>query len=57
MQIEIIFRCQAVGKPGQLNYEIEKAEWFSPNALPDELPKDQAGLIRRALNDGARQQD
>ncbi|MEK6282331.1 MAG: NUDIX domain-containing protein [Acidobacteriota bacterium] len=54
MQIEIIFRCQAMGNPGQLNYEIERAEWFPPNGLPDELPKDQAELIRHALNDGAR---
>ena len=53
-QIEIIFRCQAVGDTDRLSFEIQKAAWFSPGELPPELPKDQAQLIRRALNDGAR---
>jgi 8-oxo-dGTP diphosphatase len=56
-QIEIVFLCQAAGKPGQLNYEIEKAEWFSLNELPRELPKDQAEQIQRALGDGASRLD
>jgi 8-oxo-dGTP pyrophosphatase MutT (NUDIX family) len=56
-QIEIIFRCQAMGNPARLNYEIEKAEWFSPSAMPRELPKDQVELIGRAFADGAKQPD
>ncbi|HKO99690.1 MAG TPA: NUDIX domain-containing protein [Pyrinomonadaceae bacterium] len=57
LQVEIIFRSTAVGEPAQLNYEIEKAEWFLPNALPPQLPKDQKELIERAFADGANRQD
>jgi 8-oxo-dGTP diphosphatase len=53
-QVEIVFTCQAVGDPDQLSFEIQKAAWFLPDDLPAELPKDQARLIKRALNDGAR---
>ena len=56
-QIEIVFKCEAVGKPRELNFEIEKAEWFDLNKLPAELPKDQAQLIQRAFSDGARERD
>jgi 8-oxo-dGTP diphosphatase len=51
-QVEIVFRCRAVGGVDQLNYEIQKAAWFSPKELPEELPKDQQQMIKRALNDG-----
>jgi NAD+ diphosphatase len=53
-QVEIVFVCQAVGDPDQLNFEIQKAAWFLPDELPAELPEDQAELIKRALDDGAR---
>jgi ADP-ribose pyrophosphatase YjhB (NUDIX family) len=53
VQVEIVFRCQAVGDPDRLNFEIQKAAWFTKDDLPAELPDDQARLIRRALNDGA----
>ena len=56
-QVEIVYLCRAVGNPVQLNYEIEKAEWFSPNDLPPELPKDQTEQIHSALGDGAGRQD
>jgi ADP-ribose pyrophosphatase YjhB (NUDIX family) len=56
-QVEIVFRCQAIGNPDQLSFEIQKAGWFSLDELPRELPTDQAQLIRRALSDGARPQD
>jgi|SRR5882672_1650327 len=56
-QVEIVFCCQAVGDPDQLSFEIQKAAWFLPDELPEELPKDQAHLIKRALNDGATSQD
>lgn len=56
-QVELVFTAQALGDPEQLNYEIQKAAWFLPNELPQELPGDQAQLIKRALNDGARPQD
>ena len=50
--VEIVFYCQAVGDPDRLSFEIQKASWFMPNELPEALPKDQAELIKRALNDG-----
>lgn len=56
-QVEIIFLCQASGELGQLNYEIEKAEWFRVSELPPELPKDQAELIQLAFSDGATEPD
>ncbi len=56
-QVEIVFRCQAIGNPDQLSFEIQKAGWFYLGELPPELPGDQAQLIRRALNDGATPQD
>lgn len=52
-QVEIVFRCQAVGDTAELNYEIQQATWFFPTELPEELSKQQAQLIKRALNDGA----
>ena len=56
-QVEIVFTCRALGDPDQLSFEIQKADWFSPDELPQGLPKDQAQLIKGALNDGARPQD
>lgn len=56
-QVEIVFTARAIGDPDQLSFEIQRAAWFSPDQLPKELPKDQAQLIKRALNDGARPQD
>lgn len=56
-QVEIIFRCRAAGKTEQLNFEIKKAAWFSPDDLPKELPRDQARLIKLAFKDGAQTPD
>ncbi|MDQ2922158.1 MAG: NUDIX domain-containing protein [Acidobacteriota bacterium] len=56
-QVEIVFTARATGDTNELNYEIQKAAWFFLNELPEELPKDQAQIIKRALNDGARLQD
>jgi 8-oxo-dGTP diphosphatase len=56
-QVEIVFRGQAVGNLDQLSFEIQKAAWCFPDELPEELPGDQAALIKRALNDGARPHD
>ncbi len=52
-QLEIVFRCFAVGEADQLNFEIQEARWFDLDRLPPELPEDQAELIKRALSDGA----
>ncbi len=56
-QIEIIFTARAIEDTERLNFEIQKASWFSLSELPPELPKDQAQLINRALNDGAESTD
>ena len=56
-QVEIVFTARAIGDINELNFEIQKAAWLFPNELPQELPKDQAQIIKRALNDGARLQD
>jgi 8-oxo-dGTP diphosphatase len=56
-QVEIVFTARAIGDTNELNFEIQKAAWFFPNELPQELPKDQVHLIKRAVNDGARLED
>ena len=56
-QVEIVFLCRAIGEPQQLNYEIEKAEWFVIDNLPSSLPKDQRKLLEQALHNGAPEHD
>jgi len=51
-QVEIIFRCAPKGIPIPQGFEINRAEWFELNSLPDGLSEDQRGLIRRALYSG-----
>src|SRR5262245_43953881 len=48
-QVEIIFLCNPKGTPIPQGAEINRAEWFELNSLPDGLSDDQRGLIRRAL--------
>jgi ADP-ribose pyrophosphatase YjhB (NUDIX family) len=54
-QVEIIFRASMPN--GALDdraesFEIDRAEWFAPDALPAGLTSDQRGLIRRVLGRG-----
>jgi ADP-ribose pyrophosphatase YjhB (NUDIX family) len=49
-QVEIIFRCVPKGIPLPQGFEIDRAEWFDLNSLPDGLSDDQRGLIKRALD-------
>jgi 8-oxo-dGTP diphosphatase len=56
-QLEVLFRCRANGSPQPRNMEIELAEWFSVNSLPQGLPKDQRLFIERAVADGAKGRD
>jgi ADP-ribose pyrophosphatase YjhB (NUDIX family) len=56
-QVEIVFTARAVGDYNELNFEIQRAAWFFPHEFPPELPKDQAQLIKRAVDDGARLHD
>ncbi len=48
-QVEIIFRCAPKGTPLPQGSEVNRAEWFAPDSLPDGLSDDQRGQIRRAM--------
>lgn len=52
-QIEIIFCCRTDGEPRPQGPEIERAAWFTLDALPPELSTDQRRLIERALQSSA----
>jgi ADP-ribose pyrophosphatase YjhB (NUDIX family) len=47
-QVEVLFRCRSKGIPKPRTLEVELAQWFSIDALPEGLPRDQRGLIERA---------
>jgi 8-oxo-dGTP diphosphatase len=47
-QVEVLFRGRAVGVAKPRTMEVEVAEWFSIESLPDGLPRDQRLLIDRA---------
>ena len=51
-QVEVIFRGRmASARLGRLSksFEIDRAEWFARDALPEGLGRDQRRLIERAL--------
>jgi 8-oxo-dGTP diphosphatase len=52
-QIETIFRARPIGEAQPQSVEVERVEWFSPQALPASLSEDQRCLIARVLDDGA----
>jgi 8-oxo-dGTP diphosphatase len=56
-QVEVLFRCRPNGSPQPRTMEVERAEWFSVESLPEGLPKDQRLLIERAAADGAKGRD
>jgi 8-oxo-dGTP diphosphatase len=47
-QVEVLFRCRANGSFAPRTMEVERAEWFSLQSLPDGLPRDQRLLVERA---------
>lgn len=47
-QVEVLFRCRITGTVEPRSMEVEQAEWFSINSLPDGLPRDQRLLVERA---------
>lgn len=47
-QVEILFRGSADGPVTPRTMEVERAEWFSLDALPDGLPRDQRQLVEQA---------
>jgi len=53
-QVEIIFRCRmraAALEGREDSLEIDRAEWFERDALPEGIGDDQRRLIARALGD------
>jgi mutator protein MutT len=47
-QVEILFRGRAEGPVSPRTMEVERAEWFSLDALPEGLPRDQRRLVEQA---------
>jgi mutator protein MutT len=47
-QVEILFRARAGGSVKPRTMEVEHAEWFSLDALPQGLPRDQRTLVEQA---------
>jgi len=47
-QVEVLFRGSADGSITPRTMEVERAEWFSLEALPDGLPRDQRSLVEQA---------
>jgi hypothetical protein len=47
-QVEVLFRWRANADVKPLNMEVERAEWFAIDSLPEGLPRDQRVYIERA---------
>ena len=47
-QVEVLFRARAGGSLMPRTIEVERAEWFSLDALPQGLPRDQRRLVEQA---------
>ena len=47
-QVEVLFRARANGSVTPHTMEVECAEWFSLDVLPDGLPRDQRRLVEQA---------
>jgi ADP-ribose pyrophosphatase YjhB (NUDIX family) len=47
-QVEVLFRARANGSVTPRTMEVERADWFSLDALPDGLPRDQRRLVEQA---------
>jgi 8-oxo-dGTP diphosphatase len=47
-QVEVLFRARANAKVKPLTMEVERAEWFAVDALPEGLPRDQRSYVERA---------
>jgi mutator protein MutT len=50
-QVEVLFLCRANSDPQPRTMEVERAEWFSTQSLPEGLPRDQRLLVERAATD------
>ena len=47
-QVEVLFLCRANSEVKPRTMEVERAEWFSIDSLPDGLPHDQRRLVEHA---------
>ena len=47
-QVEVLFRARANAQVKSQTVEVERAEWFAVDALPQGLPRDQRVYIERA---------
>jgi 8-oxo-dGTP diphosphatase len=47
-QVEVLFRARANADVKSLTMEVERAEWFALDSLPEGLPRDQRVYIERA---------
>lgn len=47
-QVEVLFRARANKQVKSQTIEVERAEWFAIDALPEGLPRDQQTYIDRA---------
>jgi len=47
-QVEVLFRARANAYVKSLTIEVERAEWFALDSLPEGLPRDQRVYIERA---------
>lgn len=47
-QVEVLFRARANAEVKSLTMEVEHAEWFSIDSLPEGLPRDQRSYVERA---------
>ena len=47
-QVEVLFRARANANVKPLTMEVERAEWFSLDSLPEGLPCDQRVYVERA---------
>ncbi len=47
-QVEVLFRGRADGPVSPHTMEVERAEWFSLDALPEGLPRDQRRFVEQA---------
>jgi len=47
-QVEVLFRARANADVKPLTMEVERAEWFALDSLPEGLPRDQRGYVERA---------
>ena len=51
-QVEVLFRARANAQVQSRTVEVERAEWFAIDALPEGLPRDQRVYIERAAKTG-----